>query len=147
MNRVAVQRTAINTRVHMSPYSREHHTAVVAPVSAVSPAIEEFGGSKKDDVSGAGPPPLHRKYSESGKPAAGYTNGLSLLRRLLRWWLARFGHKPLAKKGTLIKILSFISRANPSIIESVITAVETPKKEKKGLVTRAYIDREHNPRE
>ncbi|VVC26533.1 Hypothetical protein CINCED_3A001677 [Cinara cedri] len=85
----------------MSPYSREHHTAVVAPVSAVSPVIEEFGGGKKDDVSGAGLPPYHHKYSESGKPAAGYTNGLSLLRRLFRWWLARFGQKPLAKKGTL----------------------------------------------
>lgn len=87
--------------VHMSPYSREHHTAVVAPVSAVSPVIEEFGGNKKDDAAAAGEmPPYHHKYSESGKPTAGYTNGFSLLRRLLRWWLARFGQKPLVKKGT-----------------------------------------------
>lgn len=87
----------------MSPYSREHHTAVVAPVSAVSPVIEEFGGNKKDDgIAAGGLPPVdyHRKYSESGKPTAGYTNGFSLLRRLLRWWLARFGQKPLGKKGT-----------------------------------------------
>lgn len=91
-------------KVHMSPYSREHHTAVVAPVSAVSPVIEEFG-NKKDDV--AGVPVFHHKYSESGKPAAGYTSGFSLLRRLLRWWLARFGQKPLAKKGTFIKKLLY----------------------------------------
>lgn len=83
----------------MAPYSREHHTAVVAPVSAVSPVIEEFGGNKKDDVTVAGGLPPYPKYSESGKPAAGYTNGFSLLRRLLRWWLARFGQKPLVKKG------------------------------------------------
>ncbi|XP_025196947.1 serine/threonine-protein kinase tricorner isoform X1 [Melanaphis sacchari] len=88
----------------MSPYSREHHTAVVAPVSAVSPVIEEFGSNKKDDAAAAaagGLPSYHRKYSESGKPTAGYTNGFSLLRRLLRWWLARFGQKPLVKKGVL----------------------------------------------
>lgn len=83
----------------MSPYSREHHTAVVTPVSVVSPVIEEFGGNRKDDAAAGGLPAYHRKYSESGKPAAGYTNGFSLLRRLLRWWLARFGQKPLVKKG------------------------------------------------
>lgn len=86
----------------MSPYSREHHTAVVAPVSTVSPVIEEFGSNKKDDGAVGGLPPYHHKYSESGKPAAGYTNGFSLLRRLLRWWLAHFGQKPLGKKGTFI---------------------------------------------
>ncbi|KAL4120711.1 hypothetical protein QTP88_013353 [Uroleucon formosanum] len=85
----------------MSPYSREHHTAVVTPVSVVSPVIEEFGGNRKDDAAAGGLPAYHRKYSESGKPAAGYTNGFSLLRRLLRWWLARFGQKPLVKKGVL----------------------------------------------
>ncbi|XP_025404844.1 serine/threonine-protein kinase tricorner isoform X2 [Sipha flava] len=85
----------------MSPYSREHHTAVVAPVSTVSPVIEEFGSNKKDDGIVGGLPSYHHKYSESGKPAAGYTNGFSLLRRLLRWWLARFGQKPLDKKGVL----------------------------------------------
>lgn len=98
----------------MSPYSREqhHHTAVVAaPVSTVSPpVIEEFGGGngKKDDEATAAagaplPPPYHGRHKRSesaGKPAAGYTNGFSLLRRLLRWWLARFGQKPLVKKGT-----------------------------------------------
>lgn len=89
----------------MSPYSRDHHTAVVAPVSVISPVIEEFGSNKKDDVAGGMPSYHHHKYSESGKPAAGYTNGFSLLRRLLRWWLARFGQKPLAKKG-----MSFVYR-------------------------------------
>lgn len=83
----------------MSPYSREH-AAVVAPVSVVSPVIEEFGGNRKDDATAGGLPPYNSKYSESGKPTAGYTNGFSLLRRLLRWWLARFGQKPLVKKGT-----------------------------------------------
>lgn len=98
--KIICERTA--TKVHMSPYSRDHHTAVVAPVSAVSPVIEEFGGNKKDDATAAGGlPPCHHKYSESGKPTADYTNGFSLLRRLLRWWLARFGQKPLGKKGTL----------------------------------------------
>ncbi|XP_050423377.1 serine/threonine-protein kinase tricornered isoform X2 [Adelges cooleyi] len=84
----------------MSPYSREHHTAVVAPVSTVSPVIEEFG--KRDDSCSL-PTALHQhKYQQDpGKPTAGYTTGFSLLRRLLRWWLARFGQKPLVKKGVL----------------------------------------------
>jgi len=76
---------------------------VVAPVSTASPVIEEFGGNnKKDDAAAGALPPFHgHKYSESaGKPATGYTNGFSLLRRLLRWWIARFGQKPLVKKGT-----------------------------------------------
>lgn len=99
----------------MSPYSREHHTAVVAPISAVSPVIEEFANNKKDDAAAAaagGLPSYHHKYSESGKPAAGYTNGFSLLRRLLRWWLARFGQKPLVKKGTFISLIMYVYRIN-----------------------------------
>lgn len=95
----------------MSPYSREYHTAVVAPISNASPVIEEFGSNnKKDDVT-ASALPLYdgHKYSESaGKPASGYTNGFSLLRRLLRWWLARFGQKPLVKKGTFYLFIFYV---------------------------------------
>ncbi|XP_050521791.1 serine/threonine-protein kinase tricornered isoform X1 [Daktulosphaira vitifoliae] len=85
----------------MSPYSREHHTAIVAPVSTASPIIEEFG--KRNDICGL-PTSFqqHNKYpQESGKPGSGYSTGFSVLRRLLRWWLARFGQKPLGKKGVL----------------------------------------------
>lgn len=122
----------------MSPYSREHHTAVVAPVSSVSPVIEEFGSNKKDDA-GGGLPLYHHKYSESGKPAAGYSNGFSLLRRLLRWWLARFGQKPLVKKGMLnanahnIVIYARVSRYMVKMYNIVINFIKnyTDSNEKK----------------